>query len=100
MEIVLKIENLTCFLTWNKWFKGKGYTLMGYNSVKAVFPPFEMGSILKGNDLLPRGSKFFSFRVEPFPQGTAVHEREQELTVVSLVRWQKYFKYLLYIITY
>ena len=32
--------------------------------------PYGKGSALKGKNLLPKGSKFFPFRVDPFSGGT------------------------------
>ena len=49
-------------------FKGIGYTFKGGNSVKIVFFLLcsQNGSTLKGKNLLPTGSKFFPFKVDPF----------------------------------
>ena len=45
------------------------------------------GSILKEKNLLPRGSKFFPFRVDPFQKELHVEESNQEIMkVVSIVQ--------------
>ena len=38
-------------------------------------PPSEKGSTLKGKNLLPKGSKFFPFRVDPFSEGAWCAEK-------------------------
>ena len=69
--------------------KGMDKLLGVGNSVKIVFYFFEKGSTPKGKNLLPfgaNGSKFFSFRVDPFWKDS-VQESKQEVTkVVSLVK--------------
>ena len=45
------------------------YTFKGGYSIKTVFRPSEMGSTQKGKNLLPLGSKFFPFSVDPFSEG-------------------------------
>ena len=48
----------------NQHRKGNGYTLRGGNSVKIDLVPSVKGSVLKGENLLPLGSKFSPFRVD------------------------------------
>ena len=54
----------------NRALKGNGYTFMGDNCQNAFCLPSENGSYQKGKNLLPRGSKFFPFKVDPFSEGT------------------------------
>ena len=42
------------------------------NCQKLFFIPSETGSILKGEQILSKGSKFFPFRVDPFQKGFGV----------------------------
>ena len=46
--------------------------------------PSEKGSVLKGKNLLPWGSKFLPFRTDPFSEGHGMHESKLVTKVVSL----------------
>ena len=75
-------------------FKGNGYIFMGGNSVKTNGVPSEMGSALKGKNLLPIGSKFFPFRVDLTSEGFGVQEGKQEtIKVASLIKkWRQTYQ--------
>ena len=74
-------------LVLNNWalVKGNGNTLTDSYHCQNCFP-----SLLK-RELLKK-KKSFPFRVDPFSEGTGVHEGKQEVTkVVSLVKQLKVF---------
>ena len=52
-----------------QYLKGNRYIFRGGSSDKRVLCVLEKGSTLKGKNLLPEGSKFLPFRVDPFPEG-------------------------------
>ena len=52
-------------------------TLSGETTLSKLFClPSEKGSTLKGKNLLPIGSKFFPFRVDPFLEGAWCTENQ------------------------
>ena len=50
-------------------FKGNGNTFKGSNSVQLFLPVFWKMVYSKRKEFAPYGSKFFSFTVDPFPEG-------------------------------
>ena len=58
---------------------------MGVDSIKIFFFSSEKGSTLNGKNLLPHGSKFFPFRVDPFQNGA----RQPGL---CCQKWQKIYQ--------
>ena len=51
-------------------FKGTSYILRGGNYIKVVFASLLKGVYSKRKEFAPPGSKFFSFRIDPFSEGT------------------------------
>ena len=64
-----KRRNLSWIQETIRFLKGKRHTFKGDNSIKIILLPSEKGFTLKGKNLLPKGSKFFPFRVNPFSEG-------------------------------
>ena len=68
------------------FIKGPVCTFRGRSLFQNFYLPSEKEYALKGKNLLPLGSKFFLFRVDPFQMGLGVQESKQEVTkFVSLV---------------
>ena len=67
-------------ITVSSSFQGMN-TLLGEVTPKFVLLLFFKGVTRKGKHLLPRGSKCFPFRVDPFPEGTCCPQ--QEITKMS-----------------
>ena len=62
----------------NVKYKTSGET----NSINIVFVPFWKGVHSIKKEFAPRGSKFFPYRVDPFPKEFGVQWSKQEVTKV------------------
>ena len=71
-------------VSWYSCLKATGYTLLGFISVKTVIVPFRKGVYSKRKEFAPFGSKFFSFRVDPFQKRLVAQGSKQEVTKLKL----------------
>ena len=61
------------------------YSFKGDNSVQIVCLPSEKGSILKGNNLLPIGNKFFPFWMDTFSEGNCFAGKQRKSQKLSFL---------------
>ena len=77
--------------------EGYGYSFREDNTFKNIFPPFLIGSTLKGKNLLPSGARSFLLGRPLFRGDLCAGKQREVTTVVSLVKKKKSRKSTKYI---